>query len=611
MATEQSDVTKRRPMKRIVLLSLMALVTIAGILLYNNFNRLISEALMRSFNSSIASDVYELKFEKLRVNLFEGSIRVTGVLIQPREKPLKRYPYINSSFRLTTDQLSLMNVQIWTLLKSNTLRLERITIGKPDIQLIISDLKPVFLPFKDSAAVLVPEGKTTKKAIESFALARFEVMDASFHVANSAKEREFRIVNFNISLNNLIINQTPGVDQVAFEKGGLSVGEFVGHLKHGAINHVSFRDFKIGVDSLRLRMTVDTVMFRFDDFTTGLRDLDTQTTDSLFHLTVQAYNLSYKERSIKLVNLSFKPNISDAEMQNRFKFQHTSVSGKAGLVEVSNINFDTLIHHRVLLIDRIVIDKPVVSIFKDNTKPVDKNRIPKYFGQQISAIPMPMLIKQVQVKNVNLVNVERKRDSSYAKVNIGRGTVTVKNITNRSSKPMTLSADAYLDNKVHFSLVLGFNYRKPEFTVDGKLVDFNLPDLNPIIEAYTPAKINRGTADEIAFEGIVYETNASGTMKFLYRDLEVDLNLPKKAKWKSSVIAFAANAILASSNPGSAKLPPRIVQYQVNRDMNKGFVNIILKSVLSGLKETMIMSKENKKAYKESKKKMKSEKAGK
>jgi uncharacterized protein with ParB-like and HNH nuclease domain len=39
--------------------------------------------------------------------------------------------------------------------------------------------------------------------------------------------------------------------------------------------------------------------------------------------------------------------------------------------------------------------------------------------------------------------------------------------------------------------------------------------------------------------------------------------------------------------------------------MNKGGFNIILKSFLGGMKETMMMSKENKKAYKEEKKKWK------
>ena len=43
--------------------------------------------------------------------------------------------------------------------------------------------------------------------------------------------------------------------------------------------------------------------------------------------------------------------------------------------------------------------------------------------------------------------------------------------------------------------------------------------------------------------------------------------------------------------------------------MNKGFVNVIIKSVLNGLKETMIMSKENRKAHKEAVKKSKQNKS--
>ena len=45
--------------------------------------------------------------------------------------------------------------------------------------------------------------------------------------------------------------------------------------------------------------------------------------------------------------------------------------------------------------------------------------------------------------------------------------------------------------------------------------------------------------------------------------------------------------------------------FRVERDPRKGFINLLLKSLLNGLKETMFMSKENKKAYKEAKKKFK------
>ena len=75
--------------------------------------------------------------------------------------------------------------------------------------------------------------------------------------------------------------------------------------------------------------------------------------------------------------------------------------------------------------------------------------------------------------------------------------------------------------------------------------------------------------------------------------------------WKNSVVAFAANAVLDSSNPGSADLPPKVVKFNIQRDMNRGFVNVVIKSLLNGLKETVLMSKDNRKAYKQAKKEAK------
>jgi hypothetical protein len=62
-----------------------------------------------------------------------------------------------------------------------------------------------------------------------------------------------------------------------------------------------------------------------------------------------------------------------------------------------------------------------------------------------------------------------------------------------------------------------------------------------LIEAYTPASVRKGTVDEITFSGIAYRASAGGTMKFLYHDLDIDIDLEGKAKWKSSLLAFGAN----------------------------------------------------------------------
>lgn len=607
MSINSNPSKKKWSVVRIIAISSLVILTTGGLLLYNNLNRLISESLLKSFNSTIVSDVYELKFENLRVNVFEGSIRVFNVLLQPREKPLREYPYINSSFRLTTEKLTLKNVEILTLLKSNQLNLERISITKPEIELMLTGKRNIMLPFKDTTATKTqPEER--KKLLNAFKLREFQLIDAAFHVINEGKQREFKVKDFNISMYDLVLNQDPGKYLTSFNQVALSIGALSWDLEKGPLKHVSFNDFKLRVDSLALESTLDTVMFRFHDFNTGLRNLEIQTKDSLFHISMQSFDVSYRNNDIKLKTVNFKPNVSHAVVQKQYQFQHTEFSGSVGTLELNQVNFDSLIYAKKLFVDTIILDSVKASIFKDKTKPIDSTRRPVYLGQTVSAISLPLLIKQVKATHVNLENTERKPDSTYAKVNITRATLEVVNLTNLAPRSvLIMNADAYIENKAHFKAGLTFPYRKPEFSFEGAVDKFNLPDLNALIQAYTPAKINKGISDEISFVGLAEQTLATGTMKFLYHDLEIDLELQEQAKWKSAVIAFAANSILNSSNPVSSDLPPRVVKFQIERDMTKGFVNVLIKSMLNGLKETMIMSKENRKTYQEAKKKTKQE----
>lgn len=611
METTTGRPKQKRSVKKILLWVVsifLIVVTIAALYLYNNFNQLLSAALIKSFNANLMSDVYELKFEKLSVNFVDGDIKVHNVELQPREKPLNNYTYINSSFRLKTAKMNLDNVNLKTLLKSNILKLDKIEITEPDVELRLDGQNYILFPFADTTVATGAKKANKKKAIEAFFLKEFGLVDASFHVTNLAREREFRIEKLNISLKDLSIDQHPGRDVISNKRIDFSIGKFTGSLQKKAIKYISFKDFSINIDSFNVQQTIDTAIYQYADFSTGLNMLDIQTADSVSHLTLDSFDLSYKARSIMLRNVSFKPNMSDAAMQKKFTYRTSLFSGSFGTMNLVGLNFDSLIHKGTILIDEMVLDKVSANIFTDQRKPIDKNKFPGYPGQQIKAIPIPLFIKQLKATNVNLANKEQKPDGSFGRANINRATLTVKNITTfPTNERLTVNADAYIENKAHANVTLSFDYTQPQFAINGIIQRFNLPDLNPLLQSYTPGKIEQGVLDKMTFSGNVYRTNANGTMTFLYHDLKVDLVLKNKAEWMSSALAFAANTYLDESNPGAANLPPRVVQYHVERDMNKGFVNILIKSVLGGLKETMIMSKENKKAYKEAKKQAKKE----
>ncbi len=588
---------------------IILVLTGAGIFLYNNFNRLLSEALKNSFNSTLISDVYELEFKDLDINFVLGNIKVNNVLLQPREKPLKDYAYINSSFRFSTKEILLNNVEILTLLKQNRLKLKRVKIEKPTVEITIANEIPVFLPFKDTLAVVADTVKQeVKRPIEGFFLEQFDLMDASIHAENFAKERNLQIEEVDITLTDLKIDQKPGKDFFSYSYFDFYIGKIAGSLQKESIKTISLSDYEIIIDSMEVEKTIDTLIYRFNDFNLGLKNLDLQTADSVFHFTLENFNLSYSENSIKLENVAFSPNISETALQKRHKFQITQFAANVGVLNINGIGFDSLFQRKKLFIDEILIDSVSAKIFKDKTKPIDLKKFPEYLGQTVAAIKLPLAIKQVKATNVNLVNREFRPDSSYATANINKATMSIENFTNINTElPLLMKADAYLENKVRFQVTLGFDYKKPEFSIKGSFPKFNLKDLNPLIQSYTPVTVNSGQVDVIEFIGTAGKTSSAGTMKFLYHDLNIDIKLEEKADWKNSVLSFAANRVVASANPVSEKLPPKVVKFSAERDMNKGFINIVIKSALNGLKETVLMSKENKKAYKEEKKKARRE----
>ncbi|TMI63020.1 MAG: DUF748 domain-containing protein [Bacteroidetes bacterium] len=600
---------RKLPLKKKILrvAGIFLVLIIAGsIFLYYTLNRRLTDALIKSFNENIVSDVYELKFEKLSVNLLKGDVEVYNVELQPRKKPLVNYPYINSSFRLTTKKMELKNVQILTLLKSKKLKLEKIIIIEPEVESTIAGKRTVFFPFKDTVAGSTENN--TKHSIESYFLKEFDMVDASIHATDTIKGQDFRVKEFNISLRDILIDQQPGRDLISYLHFNLLIGEFTGSLKKEALRNVNFKDFKINIDSLHVEQTLDTLTYRFTDFNTGLKKLDIQTADSLRHFALQSFDLSYKDKSIKLNDVIYRSNVSQATIQADFKYQNTQFTGTVGTLNLLGVNFDTLVYTGKIFIDEIILDKISATVYSDKTKPVDPNNFPQYLGQSVKDIGSPLLIKKIKATNINLVNKERNPDGTYITTNLNRGAATVKNITNLSSSEMLmLNIDTYIENKASLNINFGFSYQQPQFTFNGSIGKFDLPGLNKLIQGYTPATVNKGTVDGITFSGTGNRTSSTGTMKFLFHDLNISMELPDKAKWKNSLLTFSANTFLPSANPAKATLPPRVVQFNAERNMNKSFINFTIKSIMAGLKETMKMSKENKKAFREEKKEARKE----
>jgi hypothetical protein len=587
--------TKRR---LLIALSFLLMIVVA-IVLFASFSLrgLLTDALYARFEKTLAAEVYELKFQNLEVNPMTGHIIVVNAVIYPRDIPRKKYAYINSRFHLTTRKIVLQNVNLFKLLWGNKLDLDNIEIIAPEIDFTVADRKIVFFPFRDELPDSV--GAEDKKALLSFIIKNLDLSDAHFHVINQDSTKEGDLRGINLSMREITIQRETERDKISYQHFDFSFDSLNATLKKNDLRNFHLQDFALRVDSLYFEQTPDTVMYHFSDARMGGHALDIQIADSLFNIALDSFYLDYSDRSIVLSEVSYKPNIREVTIQRRYPYRKEVFNVFADSIHVKEINFDSLMYVYKIFAEEIVVDSISGSIFKDLTKPFPPNHRPKYLAQQIQDYTMPIAIKHIQVTHANLINTEVTPDNRIGKVNINRGTLDIYNVTNLpTSDPLKIEADAYVENTAQAHLELNFNYDQPRYSMKGNVRPFSIPGLNPFINSYSPIHIKQGMSDGITFSGIVYNRYSSGVMKFLYHDLAFEMAPADKANLKTLIKGLVAKTIIDNSNPPSPNLPERVVKFYVDRDMRTGFILMFVKSMLEGIQETLVMSKDNKQAYK-------------
>ena len=593
--------------KRIALWIGIVLIGIIGVglfVLYQSLDQIIKNELTNRFDASPAGDVYDLHFENLSLNLAMGSIKVYNVIIEPKKEARADFPYINSDVKLTTALLMLDHVDVFTLVFDKLLVVDQIIIIKPELAFNLNGPRNIFLPFPENNS----DADTVKNdgiddILDAFRLSGFKMAEASVSINDSFEQNEYQIEKVNIHFENLNIAFSQNAYKTRVGMIDILIGEGNGKLSEGFAKQVHFEDFIIKLDSAISTARADTFIYQFRDFKSSIRNLDVLTADSLQQITMEKFDLSYSDQSIRIASVNFEPNVTMAALQRRNQFQKVEASGSFKTLVFNQVNFDELIYHARLVVDSVVIDSAKANLYKDRNVPINTQRIQGYPPQSLAKIDFPVQIRKISATNSLIEHNEKLEDGTIANVHVYNAFFSLENISNISSDgKMVLHGKGDLENAARFDATLSFDYALPQFSFQISVAPFDLSKLNSLVNAFTPARLSSGYLDKLSFSGTAQHTYAEGTMEFLYHDLKMEIDLENQANWKSALLSFAGNTIVQSANPPSENSLARVVDFHIERDMNKAFLNVIIKSVLEGIKETLIMGKENRKAHQEKKK---------
>ena len=589
--------------KRIVSGVLIALfLVIASGLFYinSNFNKLISSKIHTLYNQSEAAHYYKLSFDKLRVNIISQNVRVYNVSFEPKTEQQAAFFKENGSVDIRFGKIIIKNASIFDFLSNNDISIKEFKVK--DSKITTYETAENFHPFAFIKKKENNDSLQIQIAVQNINIDKAELL----YYKNNIAKVENSFDNFNMEVKELLLIKDKSFT-FSFESLMASLNDISYRGIKGSF--ISMHQFQIGASNFMSHNKEGIFEFDFKDLAFHISNPQFITADSVYTISANRLTIDKQSKQLLIYNAVVYPNLSEKEFMQHYKYQKLRPELKVQYIRLSNINFDKLVDNKGLFADSLIVSGTQAELYKSKFKPINSRRFPNYLALQFKSIKYPLKIKVVKAEDVNIDFTLQHEDGHLSHVVVNKLQGKLKNVQNKNSKQnLYLSASGSLENSIPFSVKLVFSYSRDYFTYKGQIFKSNLTSVSKMINSFAPVQIKSGIIKSLKFQGIVNRTDSRGVMTFVYNDLKliIDNNeLEKKKRFGNHIISFAANTYLLSNNPTAMNMPPREVRFFARRDMNKGFIHILVQSVLSGVKETVVPSRENRQRYKQVKRKKK------
>lgn len=329
-----------------------------------------------------------------------------------------------------------------------------------------------------------------------------------------------------------------------------------------------------------------------DDLKVNFKEQEIISGDGNTKITLSEIKYDYKTSSLLVSNFSMQPRMDKAKLASTYRYNSEVYQAETKSIHLKGFHLDSILRTGIIKIDTILVDAPIVGIYKDQTKPFNLNKRPKFLNQKLKASKLPLNIEKVIIQNGTFSYWEKHPNfKELMTVDISNLNVLVSNVTSlkdslENGNDLVLNVKGNLCNTapINLDIFMDYNTWNNSYSFTGTIGKAKFTDFNPAIYPAAGIKFSKGTLNSIQFTVHGTPTGSSGKMSMLYENLEADLSNAKKEK---KGLSWIANTVLVESNP-SKKGKLKVAEVNFERVPYKGFTNLLWKSVQSGLMNTIL-----------------------
>ena len=487
--------------------------------------------------------LYEITFDDIDLNVFNGSVKIDNLTITPREtaKALLENAAIRGLISAQTKLLQVKEFKIVEFLKTKSMIMDKIKVENIMISYLSNPkAKPPERNMSGNLEQVIPN------KIISIDVNYFEILTAGFTYSLVEKPEEplFIIDSLSVAVEN------------------------------------------IRVDSATIQQTVP-LTFTYIDMNSRYI---TYTPLTFYTLSTSGIRFDVQDSSLTIEQFKLIPKYSKEEFNRQIQYNTDLFSISADSIVLRGINADELTAGNAIHLNCIDIEKPDVEIYRDKRLPDAPFKHKVLITGGINKVTRKFVIDTVNIKNGKLAYGEMSEGADKpGKVFFNPFNLTACNITNDSvtieNKPhleMDFSGNimgkSYLNAHLTFFLQRNDEY----FTVTGTLDPIAAAEFNQMVEGLMPVSITSGYVKQAKFDFKATDDVSDGELTLIYENLKVEVSKLNDTDKKSGGLSAGANILINNDNlPEDNKYTTGRIHFDRRKD--KFIVNYLWNSVKTGI----------------------------
>ncbi len=547
----------------IVIGSLVVIIAIGLFIVGRNAGSIADGIIHDKFNKTEMSKMYRLNWDEITVRPFTGTLIIRRLVFEPDSSAYEAPDSIKRQFptlySITIPRLVVKGFDLKSGLDLDKIALETVRIVKPHVRII---------------DYLSKEEKQ-----------KFSQADA--RQQNSLPDTT---------------GKKPTTQQV-------NIGAF--RLEAGDFEYYDHRNQKIIFNAATINMAADSLRLRTQDLMKVLTDrnfkqaslelngLEYKFPNGFYDAKLDSFKWDLNEELITLEGAHLIPQYDTMEFGKKFGRQTDRMDLKLPYIALHQPDLNRLLNDGGISLPLIEIEDADLWLFRDKNVQLDRSRFPKLPNQALAALDRYVKIDKIEIKNSSILYNEMAEDATKP------GTVPVKQfyaslyqVTNdkqaiKNGGPMKwdLRGQVFLQPTLVIDVTFPADLSAADFSFDGHMDAMDMTHFNTITVTNENIKIEEGHINKARFEVKAQQDYSTGTMWLNYDNLHLTLlkTSAKAGNKELGLISSLANIVIRSFNPSkNSNKPADPADIFFERDKNKSIFNYIFKSLIAGIKSTVL-----------------------